>query len=303
VLVGVGVGVVLWLPPLVDQATTEPGNLRQILAFSRDVEPANTVADGARFLAFELGMPPAWLVGLPAPGWLNLIDTSSPPVPFAAVGLAVVAVVAGVRRDRLGGRLVAVAAAALVAGVVAVARFADGGVLPYLVEWSAIVGLVAWLAVALVGWRALRPRLPEKVPMVVAGVVAAVVVATSVVNVSVALSAEPGDMARGAEVRSLTDAIESDLDRRRPVEVVLAEPSGGVESLWTANGIVAELERRGHDVRVPATEVVFGHRADPSGVDQVVGVRRLDGQVPRDWDGRQPVATAGDVAVYLDEPG
>ena len=119
-----------------------------------------TVGDGGRFVAFELGVPPAWIVGELAPGWLGLVDVSRPPFPVGALLLVAAGAVAVWRREADALRLVVLAAGATVAGIVAVSRFADG-IFPYLTQWSPVVGLVVWLAIAwtveVLGGPALRP--------------------------------------------------------------------------------------------------------------------------------------------------
>ncbi|MEZ5142726.1 MAG: hypothetical protein R2726_09450 [Acidimicrobiales bacterium] len=298
VAVAIGLGVVLWLPPLIEQATHDPGNLRQIVGFSRDVRPQTTLADGGRFVAFELGVPPAWVAGELEPGWLGLVDVSAPPVPVGALLLVAAGGVAAWRREVDALRLVVLAAGAALAAVVAVSRFADG-IYPYLTQWSPVVGLVVWLAIGWTAWRVARPLLPDPARLAAGAVAAAVVVVVTMVNVVAGATAAPHDLDRSAPILALSDAVEPRLDRAQPVVVDLAVPSGGVEALWTARGMVDELDRRGFDVRVPVGDADLGRRADPSGATQLVAVRRLADDVPPDWRGSPPLSRSGDLAVWV----
>ncbi|MFN8038071.1 MAG: hypothetical protein U0Q07_02575 [Acidimicrobiales bacterium] len=291
------VGVVLWAPPLLEQATHDPGNLRRIVAYSREAQPVNTMADGARFVAFELGVPPAFVGGELQPGWLGLLDVSAPPLPIGAVLLVAAGVVAAWRREVGALQLVVLAAAGLVAAVVAVSRFADG-IFPYLTQWSPVIGMVTWLAIGWTAWVVARPRLPHLARQVVGGLVVATIVVVTGANVVAGATTDPHDLDKSAAVLGVADAAVARLDPAQPVVVELAEPSGGVEALWTADGVITELDRRGFDVRVPETETVWGRRARTDGATQVVAVRRMVDDLPADWQGRSPDARVGDYAVW-----
>ena len=57
----VGIGVVLWIPPLLDQLTNEPGNLRELADhFGSPPEAAIGLGDGLRIMARHLDAATAW---------------------------------------------------------------------------------------------------------------------------------------------------------------------------------------------------------------------------------------------------
>src|SRR3954452_23149647 len=56
------VGVVLWLPPLIEQLSHDPGNVTAALdALGSPAEPAVGLAHGLRAVRTELGVPASWL--------------------------------------------------------------------------------------------------------------------------------------------------------------------------------------------------------------------------------------------------
>jgi hypothetical protein len=153
VAAAVAIGLVLWLPPLVDQVLSGHGNLGDLYAFARD------------------GTNPAEIEAEPV-GWSPAVDTMSgmvtPPAPWTRPGLpdqylsvpdgrpATVVVVAGMvvvgglawwRRRRGPAALVALSGALVVVSVVAMARASDD-LFGYLIRWSWGVAALVWIAVA-----------------------------------------------------------------------------------------------------------------------------------------------------------
>lgn len=150
------VGVVVWLPPLIDQLTGT-GNLGLIARFFVGAQPDRPPLRTALGVAgTELGPLGPWLRGtaaeplVPFEGTLEPGSVAALAVPFVALALA--GVVAFRRRDRDGLWLVAVATGAAAATVLALVRMSDA-VWDYVVRWSWAVGLLVWLAVG----RALVP--------------------------------------------------------------------------------------------------------------------------------------------------
>lgn len=153
------VTVVLWVPPLIQQATGHPGNLGEVASYfvhpGSSQQPAD-IAGGPAVgwktafgaMGTELGPPGPWLTGR---------DTNS--VGFVARGAAVPAVLvllatvgcgllAWRRGARDAARLAAVAVTMAVIGLVATARV-NGILANYLVRWWWVVALLLWLAI---GW-------------------------------------------------------------------------------------------------------------------------------------------------------
>ena len=61
--VTLGVLVVLWLPPVIDQLTNDPGNARELVSFFSKSEPEHTIGDGLDETARYLGALPAVVAG------------------------------------------------------------------------------------------------------------------------------------------------------------------------------------------------------------------------------------------------
>ena len=60
----IGLLFVLWLPPVVDQLTNPPGNLRLVVHYFRHPNaPLHPMAHGVKLLAAQFGFRPEWIVG------------------------------------------------------------------------------------------------------------------------------------------------------------------------------------------------------------------------------------------------
>lgn len=140
--------VVLWAPPLVEQAMHDPGNLHEIIKFFRSNHPSNTLGDGVSTTYGGLGTVVEQVVahrtgfgvGREMPGWTNILTL----VGFAAaVGVAV--------RRRLVDCLALLALTAVLGltAVWSVSRII-GSVESYLVQWISIVSPIAWIAIGAV---------------------------------------------------------------------------------------------------------------------------------------------------------
>ena len=148
------VGGVLWLGPLIDQATEDPGNVRAIATYFRD-PPGEPVGVGvaADVTARELSPVGPWLGGPEPLDFLARLQPTSPllALPFAVAWVGA-AVVAGRRRDRSALLLLATAAVGIGAGALATSRITDEPYY-YLFRWWWVLAMVGWLAIA---WALLR---------------------------------------------------------------------------------------------------------------------------------------------------
>jgi hypothetical protein len=152
--------VVLWLPPLIQQAFGHPGNLGEVARYF--LHPQYTAQQAANVAA---GPPAGWseaygVMGkqLTPPGpWLTGNDVNESG--FAAVAAAWPAVLsllvvigaglaAWMRGARDAARLAGVAVVLALLGLVATSRV-TGILAPYLVRWWWVVALLVWLAI---GW-------------------------------------------------------------------------------------------------------------------------------------------------------
>lgn len=122
--------VVMWIPPLIQQFTTSPGNLRLLIASAGTDRPTlGSWPAAVRYVFGLIGRPPFWFRGsLERPGYVRRSIGGSvvEGLPLLQAVVAVVVVALGVwlgvlawrRRDRAGLWLLIVAGVALVASLV-----------------------------------------------------------------------------------------------------------------------------------------------------------------------------------------
>jgi len=323
-VVGFATGIVLWLPPIVQQVTGTPGNagvLYDHLVRSSPEEPAG-LATGLRIVADEFGRLPAHLVGAGPSTDVPLLPERWPALAIA-VGIALfagaMAVAVGRRRGDalwLGGLTLTLAAA----GVAAAARI-DGLPFPYLVQWIVVIGILAWITVGVsllpelehLVRRARGRRVARVRPGTVLGVAlaAGAVAAVLVAAIGVGRADTPASDATG-EITALERAVVEDLDRLglrtgpdAPVvrvdfagtsrtDVFIGTPDPGT-------GLVLGLYLAGVDVQVSDFwRVSYGprltDRADEAGY--VATVAFADGSSPPPEPWQQVLAVAGEFAVY-----
>lgn len=145
-VVGICLGSAMWLPPLIQQFTGDPGNLWEVaVSASGEGAPAG-LAKATQLVFAAFAVPPSWL-GRDLPLLTDGIDPSWILPVLGAVPVLAVAVVV-IRRDRAKARLMLVCCAAMVGSLVAISRIA-GPVHEYL---FAGLGVTAAVIVALSAW-------------------------------------------------------------------------------------------------------------------------------------------------------
>ena len=193
--------VLMWLPPLIQQLTGDPGNLGTLLTDLR--RPPTThpkPMDAWVVVATEIGRLPAFLAGTsPGPRFVlpPLLPTWAGRVAVGSLLAAALLAVRrrGARRDVVGLVGVVLAGTLVVASVVAFTR-TRGLVFEYLVQWSTAAAILLWVAVAVAVARWLRGRVPRQWPVAVGVVLVVALVALSGTDVR---PREPGH----ADVRAL----------------------------------------------------------------------------------------------------
>ncbi|QYG94779.1 hypothetical protein HC251_21640 [Iamia sp. SCSIO 61187] len=154
------VGVVCWALPVLDEITSDPGNLT-LLARGAPGEPSTWSLVG-RLLADVLGVPPAFVGGDVLPDeQVESVFFRPAPTTAALTSVAVIGALAvlGLRAARRREREVVVPVLlvlALVGAGAAVARATPGRLfltLTYTAWWLVLVGMLAWLVL---GWAAVR---------------------------------------------------------------------------------------------------------------------------------------------------
>lgn len=235
------IGVVVWLPPIVEQLAADdgwPGNLRILWDhFSTPSEPPVGLANAVRAFAGELNVVGPWLVGrghqpTDPPAWFG----------FAAMASAWSAAVAVAWRRRLDValRLHGVLAAGCVLGVGSMARV-FGDFYDYVIRWMWVLAALAGVAIAWTAWEAIGPR--RRRALAASGV-GALAVASSAATGG-ALGVEPSGERNSEIVAALAPEVAEHLD---PDGRYLVRWDDTVSLGATGVGLLLELERRGFAV-------------------------------------------------------
>jgi hypothetical protein len=315
--IAAAVGFVLWLPPVIDQITGDPGNASIVLDHFRepDEDPIG-LRRGVELLAVQLN-PWRFLSGQVA-----IAGAMFPGLALVGVWLAAAVVArrlpSGNPQRRPLVRLHAVVALALVLGIVSASRIL-GYLWWYLSLWAwaitmLVVVTIAWTAVAAGAARRRQAAPHGTVPgttgttgtsgtsgtgtnraaRVGAGALVAVLLAWTGMFVADAHDAEPTDARVSAMLGELTDAVAAAIDAG---EVSGGGPDGRYLVTWTDGihigapgfGMLAELERRGYDVGVLES---FG----PGAVEHRV-------LPPEEATAEVHISLGPDIAVWDDVPG
>jgi hypothetical protein len=268
-----GIGVVLWVPPLIDQLTNDPGNFRELVDhFGSPPEPAVGAGDGIELALRHLDVWAGLVRQVSETG--SFISSASP---WRGLATLVVWVLAAVVAWRIGSpalrALHTVVGVALVLGVISMARI-FGRPWFYLTLWAwgvtaLLVGAVAWTALA--WWKqrsatTARGQLATRVALGAVAVTAVVSVASSVAFADAhhpedRLSRAVGALA-GPTYQAVVDG-EGAATGADGVYVVRWSDAADIGS--PGFGLLDELERRGLDVaadeffHVPVTD----HRVRP----------------------------------------
>jgi hypothetical protein len=224
--IGLAVGVVLWLPPLIQEVTGHPGNISQLLRWGHHGKSVGT-AFGLRTLSHAATLPPVWLRHYPANYFADFVAFI---VPHGSVvggllvifGLVVIGVAAWITSHRDLATLAAIALVCALGLVASVAVLPQSSLksLSYLAFSVWVVGLLLWAialwAVVILIRRLLRAHdgAPRPIP---AGVRRGTMVAVVLVIIGVGalgLRHTPvspfaaGDRGAGTQVGNIAMAIE-----------------------------------------------------------------------------------------------
>ena len=279
VAAALGLGVVLWLPPLLDQLRHDPGNLSIVVDnFRHPTDPAIGPGRGLRLVAAHLDV--AHLRG----GSLEDAGAAWAGYALVAVWLASVAVAVWRRAGAALLRLDAVLGLVLVLNLVSASRI-FGVVWFYLTLWSWVTAALMVLAI---GWTAaaVAPAGLRRAAPWLAGAVAVAFAALFVADaarVDVPAAAESqvvGDLA-GPTATALAAPGAPGGGREGRYRVTWVDPV----SLGAAGeGLILELERRGFDARGTALE------------EEALGAHRVI--APADATGEVHVAVGNDIARW-----
>lgn len=290
-MLGVAVAALLWVPPLVQQATGRPGNIGQVVRFFTTSHPGLGSGHSWHSALYVVGAQLTLVhLGLGGPGIVAPSMAASMAALAVVAADAVVVTVAGLRlRSRItvafgvvtgGGLAVAAASASRIIGPIHV----------YLVAWMAILDVLAAIGsgAAVACWWCLRrdapgrrprwarsrwaPRLPAR-SAPIAGLVLLLVAAGTPAGILTArfASGTRTGFADAVEVPPLAAAVERAMGqmRARHVVVRLADP----QAYPAAAGLVVALVHGGLAVSVQRSWVaIFGKSFTPTGSEPVAAV-------------------------------
>jgi hypothetical protein len=300
--------VVLWLPALIEQLTTSPGNLRTLVHYLSTASSDSSIRTGLEAVADEVAKLPAYAAGVHPPRAV-LLPLGWPRWAAAlGAGLFLVALGAAVRwRNRHLLWLAAFSVALAISGVLAVAQI-SGLAFPYVTQWTTVVGVVWWSFIGSTGLVGLSRVRPDGWPNAVRGLALVPVLASvAVLSVGTARAATPQTDTTGQLFR-LEQAVLHDVDQRPggragPVRLDFAGTSRPVivGTSFPGSGIGVALIKDGVDLRVaPFWHALFGDRRT-RGADEVGYVATLaysDGSSPPPAPGQRVLAVDGEYQIY-----
>lgn len=255
-LIALVVGGVMWLPPLYQQITGEPGNLRRIGRYFRHAEGTHSLADGWRVVSAQYGPSPEWLTGASDTTFLQEpVYLLSPVVPVLLIPVVLAAIVLWRRGGASARALVGLWLVASVVGLVATARTV-GLIYAYRLGWAWVLGMVGGLLVLWAAWDLLARWRDGRAAgrVLVAGAVVTLAGLAVVNGVGALTAGTPhGDESRivGTLARAVRDRLPSG-----DGDVVIISTSFG--ALHYGAGLRLDLERHGIPVKVPDGEHLHG---------------------------------------------
>lgn len=271
-LLALGLGVLLWLPPSIDQARHDPGNFRQLIDhFSDPSEQPKGLAYGLEEGARHFDIAHLIRSDVAHPGRLVTSVHGNRPTSsrgIVLVGVWALAAAVATRRRRVAlMRLHLVVGAGLALMVLAISRI-FGTVWYYLTLWGWAIGLLAVLAVV---WTALDVLGERWAPARRASLAAIGTAALAALGMAIVIrfsvdawNSPHADASVAAELAGVVDDVAVGLDAGAGAAT---GHTGRYLVAWDDTfhigsqgfGLLSELERRGFDVgvdygkRVPAT--------------------------------------------------
>ncbi|MFM7223993.1 MAG: hypothetical protein ACKO1Y_00940 [Actinomycetota bacterium] len=276
--VAVGLGVLAWLPPIVDQLAGD-GNLGDIAGwFRRPGEARLGLADAFGVMGREL--PLTWIHGneVRATGFLRgivLPASTLPALAFMAVA-GIAAFVAWRRGGADATRLTLLVAAGTVVGVGATSRI-TGLIAPYLFRWWWVLGAAWWCALVWSLWSAVGRPFPDRVRIGAA-------VGVGILAVAVGLGATSARSPQPEISEAVAALIGPTAAAIRDGESAVVRCTGAGDLDATCLALLLALRDRGRDAYFPpsrAREVGVRRTRPASRADTVVTVLTSDDRAER----------------------
>ncbi len=260
---------VLWLPPVVEQFTRDPGNLGELTALRHDRGPSVGLRDGYRAVAIEFRLDAPWLTGtVPTPAFTPTVDVDAGGgVPVALLVFAAAAIVAVRHRARTANWLNLIVGTTIVAAVVSRA-LVFGGLFVWIAEPDRVVGMLCWFAAGVSLWTALSDRRRVRIERVAVPLLSvALVITAGALAVDLVRGRDNVDRPSQAAARLAARALDDDQPLADPVLVTSTAQATDLDPTRCCAPVVASiLTRAGLDVVVPRGEANrYGdHRARPA---------------------------------------
>lgn len=287
-LIAIVVGVLVWVPPIVDEFRPNGGNLSALWRYW--TAPHHSVtgwARGGRIVASQLSLPAPWMTSheRTAPFLGGLAPTWQ--FPWALILVIAALALAWRRRDRDSFSLALVALVFAATAWVSAARIVDEPY-GYLLRWTWLVGALAWLAI---GWTAMRAltdiRLPTRVARAATVLAAATTIALVAATTMSSVRTQVPDLMAERELRHLKAAlIQAAREYPGPIRV---ESAADIPSVSLSEGIVLQLD----------------HQGIPAGLSEALGARGAgDNHVVAQRDARTLLTAVADdkITAYRNDP-
>ena len=244
VVSGALLGLVLWLPPLLDQISGS-GNLGEILRYFTSSGPTAGIRVGYAAVAQQLSIDASWVRGFDVGNTLQFADglrRGPLPIPIGVVPFAIALWYAARRRWHDVLHLGVIVLAMTVVAIFAIAAI-RGPLAPYLVRWTWVLG-AAWLLVPI--WVAVRAATDDRprpaLAMAVVGIASAAFVASSFAA-ELPLQPQPG----APSSRNVATLLRPLTARHETVRLVAYPAASWIYVLPT---LAVALERQGVPVAV-----------------------------------------------------
>lgn len=267
-------GLLLWLPPLVDQVVASEGNLGELYRFARSGAnpadlPSEPVGWGAAFEAATglFGLPARWMAPDDPDSYTATPHGSSLSLGLLLAAFVTVGALTWWRGHRRAAGLIAMAALLVPVSVVAMARTSEE-LLGYVLRWTWAVAALGWVAV---GW-AILEMIGPRARQIMAALAAVVVATLGIVTLGDGTASGVEDNSGIDAVEHVSDQLLDELDRDTTYKLSVIEshwyylviPGIAVDLLMHGQPLVVDRglrdmvkEWRIADPDVPYSEVVF----------------------------------------------
>jgi hypothetical protein len=268
------VALVVWSAPLVQQVSSDTGNLGDLLSYARSPsEPPVGWALAFGVMGRQLRFPGPWITGHDNANIYGLAKTGATIPALVLIAVLVACIWWGHRRDSHdGARLAVVALLVLALGVVATARATPNSFIPYVLRWWWAIPAIAALAVA---WTAMttcpaRLRTPAT----------AAVLLGLVVTMAVDVAGLPAPVPHAGLSRGMAALAEPTADGLTNNRRYLVRGKDERNFKAATSALYVELDGRGFDVFVEPdkdAEPQYGswRLAQPDEVDDIVTIVNL----------------------------